>query len=156
MNLLKILDLLKIDYVLPNIEAENQEEALGEMAAKAAEDLGIDANDLVKALLDREKTRPTALERTGVAIPHARLPGISRFVVVFAASRHGIDFRAEDGRPSHLFFLIVGPEEAPGDYLRLLARIARLCHDRDFRQRLSDATTAREILDIITEQDGKY
>jgi len=153
---LKILDLLNINCILSDLQVENQKEALEEMAAKVAPDVGTDTEELVKALLDRESTRPTALERTGVAIPHARLAGISKFIVLFARSKQGIDFHAEDGQPSRLFFLIVGPEDAPGDYLRLLARIARLCHNQEFRRRLSEAADAAEILEIIAEQDGKY
>jgi len=153
---LKILDLLDAKNVLTDLKAKDREGALREMAGKIADELDVKPDNLVKALMDREATRPTALESTGVAIPHARLPGIKNFVVLFARSKKGIDFRAEDGQPCHLFFLIVGPEEEPGNYLRLLARIARICHDKEFREKLMNASDSGEILDIIAEQDSKY
>jgi len=153
---LKILDLLKMDFVLPDLKARDRKGVFEEMADVVAPELGVESEELVKALLDRESTRPTALERTGVAIPHARFPNIKKFVVLFGRSVEGIDFRAEDSRPSHLFFLIVGPEDAPGDYLRLLAHIARLCHNEKFRQKLVKSSDKQSIIDVISDQDEKY
>ncbi len=153
---MKILDLLKVEFVLPNIKAQKQLGVFEEMAEKISSELGVDANHLVEALLERERTRPTALERTGVAIPHARIPDTEKFAVLFARSVSGVDFKAEDSQPSHLFFLIVGPENAPGEYLRLLARIARLCHDGDFRDALMKAGDVQDILSLIADRDAKY
>ncbi len=153
---MKILDLLDSKHVLTDLKAEEQEGALKEMAGKIAGELDVKPDKLVKALMERETTRPTALESTGVAIPHARLSGIKDFLVLFARSSRGIDFKAEDGQPCHLFFLIVGPEDEPGNYLRLLARIARICHDKEFREKLMKASDSKEILDMIAEQDSKY
>ena len=152
---MKLTDILDQDLILPNLAAPTQLRAFEEMAGALSHKLGMDAKLIVDALADRENTRSTALEKTGVAIPHARLNGIPGFSILFARSKSGIDFKAEDGKPTHLFFLIVGPSNEPGDYLKLLARVARLCHNEEFRAKLIQAPTADVIREIITQEDLK-
>ena len=152
---MKFADIFDPSLILPKLNANTQEKAFEEMAQVLAPKLGIEVKAIVDALIDRETTRSTALEKTGVAIPHARLNGISDFTILFARSKIGIDFKAEDGKSSHLFFLIVGPENKPGEYLRILARVARLCHSEQFRSKLMGAKTAEEINAAIAEEDAK-
>lgn len=151
----KLMDLLTFEHIVPSLKANTQFEAFEEMAAILANDLNMDPGNLVKALNDRESAFSTALEKTGVAIPHARIKSINEFGLLFGRSEKGVDFQAEDHKPSHLFFMIVGPEDKPSEYLRLLARVARLCHNEEFRASLRAAETAENIRDIITEEDSK-
>ena len=152
MKLSAILDPM---LILPNLEAATQNEAFEEMARLLAPKIGIDPAKIALALSEREATRSTALERTGVAIPHARLNGIANFTLLVARSKAGIDFKAEDGSPTNLFFIIVGPENQPGEYLKLLARVAMLCHSEEFRSRLLKAPSKEEIRDEIAREDAK-
>ena len=62
-----------------------------------------------------------------------------------AARREGVDFDSMDGRPTHLFFVLVAPENSTGVHLKALARISRLFKDPEFRTRLMQAKDAPEI-----------
>lgn len=97
----------------------------------------------------------------GVAIPHARLPGLKAPVVIVGRSRNGIpvdgrrgtgDGGAPEGR-LHLFFLILSPEEAPRAHVQILARVAGIAESAYVRERLLEAESPREILDIIRSSD---
>ena len=94
----------------------------------------VDSEKLSKVLLEREKIGSTAIGE-GVAIPHGKLPEVDRVYGVFARSPEGVDFDSVDGYRTHLFFLLVAPENSPGDHLKALARISRLLQDADFRAR---------------------
>lgn len=153
---MKISDVLNLERVLLDIDARTREKVISAMAAKVAKELGVAPEKLVVALLEREATKSTAIDGMGIAIPHARLPEITKFIVLFARCSAGIDFKAEDGKPCKLFFLILGPENSPGDYLRLLARIARLCHDSEFRNKLMNSRAAEDVLKIIIERDERF
>ena len=152
---MRLSNILDQALIIPDLAATTQIKVFEEMAEALSRKLGIAPKTIIDALVDREATRSTALEKTGVAIPHARLNGIPGFSMLFARSRGGVDFKAEDGNPTRLFFLIVGPSKAAGDYLKLLARVARLCHNEEFRIKLSQAPTAKEIYEIIAEEDAK-
>ena len=92
----------------------------------------------------------------GVAIPHGKLGTIADLVAAFGRSSPGVDFQAIDGQPSHIFFVLVAPENSVGLHLKALARISRLCKSPAFRGRLLAAKDAHDLFASIIEEDGKY
>jgi PTS system nitrogen regulatory IIA component len=58
-----------------------------------------------------------------------------------------------DGQPTHIFFLLVTPENSTGLHLKLLARISRILKNELFRQKLMDAANSDEIYSIIQEEE---
>src|SRR5439155_1048387 len=82
----------------------------------------------------------------GLAIPHARLAGLERTVAAFARSRTGIQWESVDGKPTHLVFLLAGPADLPGAYLKVLAGVSRLLSDERCRARLMEAESETELL----------
>jgi PTS system nitrogen regulatory IIA component len=153
---MKIEDILTEQLVLSDLVARSKTDVLVQLAnAVAAQHADIDTARLVGALEDRERLNTTALG-DGVAIPHGKLRGIRRVIAAFARSRAGIDFQALDGKPTHLFFLLVAPEDSAGAHLKALARISRLLKDPAFRARLLEAPDAHTIWTIIRDEDARY
>lgn len=154
---MKITDILAEDRVVPDLVARGKGDVIEELAdvvvAHSAEP--IDRPRLVHALEDRERLNSTALG-DGVAIPHGKLPGLKRVVAAFGRSRQGVDFDSLDGKPTHLFFLLVAPEDSAGAHLKALARISRLLKDESFRARLMQAHDAGDLYQTIREEDDKY
>ena len=153
---MKIEDILDPALVLASLAARNKTEVLEEMsAAAAARYPELDRQRLVQALEERERLNSTALG-DGVAIPHGKLPGIKRVFAAFGRSRQGLDFQSLDGKPTHLFFLLVAPEDSAGAHLKALARISRLLKDERFRARLLEAPDSGALWDTIREEDARY
>lgn len=100
--------------------------------------------ELLGLLLDRESQASTGLEN-GVALPHARTDAVDRIQIAFGRSERGVDFRAPDGQPARLVFLVLAPPQDAGEYLRGLARIAAVVKDKDGRRRLLRVRTAAEV-----------
>ena len=105
---------------------------------------------LVEVLQEREKLGSTGIGE-GVAIPHGKLAGLPQLMASFGVSREGVDFEAIDGKPTHLFFALVAPENSAGIHLKALARISRLFKNPRFRQSILDAQTSEEIYRLIAE-----
>jgi PTS system nitrogen regulatory IIA component len=61
-----------------------------------------------------------------------------------------------DGRPTHLFFLLIAPENSAGTHLRALAKISRLLKSAHFRKRLMEAGTIEELFQVIQEEDKEF
>ena len=153
---MKITDILTEDMVVPALHGRSKMDVIVELARVVADHHPeIDHDRLVQALEDREKLNSTALGE-GVAIPHGKLPGLKRVVAAFGRSPGGVDFSSLDGKPTHLFFLLVAPEDSAGAHLKALARISRLLKDESFRQRLLRAPTAADVYRTIREEDEKY
>ena len=153
---MKIEDILAEDLVVSDLEARTKTGVLVELADTVAQrHPELDEPRLVGALEERERLNSTALG-DGVAIPHGKLPGIRRVIAAFARSRAGVDFQSLDGKPTHLFFLLVAPEDSAGAHLKALARISRLLKDASFRARLLEASDAQALWTIIRDEDARY
>lgn len=153
---MKITDFLTVSRVIPELSATDKNGALKEMAERmASEDPALDAQRLLEVLLAREKISSTGIGE-GVAIPHGKVPGVRQIRGLMARSRQGVPFDALDGGLTHLFFLLVAPEDSAADHLKALARISRLLKDDDFRHRLMKEKNSAEIFNAIKEEDGKF
>ena len=86
----------------------------------------------------------------GIAIPHAKIAGVSKFVVAVGRHTVGIEFDAIDARPVHLVVLIAGPQDAQDRYLRLLARLSGRLKQDDVRKRILAAKDPSEIVTILS------
>jgi PTS system nitrogen regulatory IIA component len=153
---MKITDILSEDVIMPALRGRSKDDVIEELAAVVAgAHPEIDRARLVQALQDREKLNSTALGES-VAIPHGKLPALQRVVAAFGRSVPGVDFKSLDGKPTHLFFLLVAPEDSAGAHLKALARISRLLKDESFRRRLMAAPDAAALYATIREEDDKY
>jgi PTS system nitrogen regulatory IIA component len=153
---MKIMDILVRDAVILDVGAAEKAAVLEQLArAVAVAEPGVDAGRLLQVLVDRESLQSTGIG-DGVAIPHGKLPGLSRLLAGFARSRPGVDFESIDGQPTYLFFLLVVPEHSGGMHLKALARISRFFRDAGFRKSLLEAETREDVLRAIEEEDAKF
>jgi PTS system nitrogen regulatory IIA component len=154
-NIMNILDILDGDLIISDLSAENKKDVLQELTAVLAKKRGnIEQDALVEVLLEREKLGSTGIG-DGVAIPHGKLKKLDRIIASFGRSLKGLDFQSMDGKPTHLFFLLVAPENSGGAHLKALARISRLLKDASFRKRLLEAKSKENIFRVIAEEDKK-
>jgi PTS system nitrogen regulatory IIA component len=152
----KITDFLTVQTVVPALAGRDKNAALEEMADwLVSYHRHLDKQKVLTVLLERERISTTAIGE-GVAIPHGKLPGVDRVLGVFARSLEGVDFASLDGGLTHLFFVLVAPENAAADHLKALARISRLLKDEAFRRRLMEGKNSQELFNIIAEEDEKF
>jgi PTS system nitrogen regulatory IIA component len=152
---MKIVEFLRADAVIANLAGQTGPAVLGELCRPLAAPQRVDAQRLLETLLDREKLGSTGIGE-GVAIPHGKVPGLPGLMASFGRSTQGIDFRAIDGRPTHLFFTLFAPENSAGAHLKALARISRIFKNPAFREAILKAPDAGEIYRLIEAEDAKY
>jgi PTS system nitrogen regulatory IIA component len=155
-NYMKICELISEDLIIPELQGKTKKQVLEEMVSLLAlKEEGIDAMELLKVLMEREKLGSTGIGN-GIAIPHGKLRGISQLVVAFGKSSQGVDFDSMDGKPVHLFFLLVAPENSAGAHLKALARLSRLLKDNSFRKKLIGVSESQSLYRTIVQEDEKY
>ena len=153
---MKIIDFVSVHTVIPDLVSREKAAALVELAAGlAAKYDHLDQEKVLGVLQERERISSTAIG-DGVAIPHGKLPGLDKIYGVFARSQTGVDFKSLDGEPTHLFFVLIAPENAAADHLKALARISRLLKDAGFRQRLMMGKSQQELFKLISEEDDRF
>ncbi len=143
-------DLLMPEGVFASLRVKNKKQALQELAGKAARLTSLDERFIFDALLQRERLGSTGVGR-GIAIPHARLPGLDKIATVFAQLEDPIDFDCADGEPVDLVFVLLAPEQAGADHLKALARISRVLRDAQTLEKLRAARDRAALYSVLTE-----
>src|SRR6266481_3922235 len=153
---MKITEILTPESVLADLTGQSKPQILRELAAAlAAGRRGIALDELTGVLNERERLGSTAIG-DGIAIPHGKIRGVNQIVGTFGRKLKGVDFDSLDGNPTHLFFLLVAPEDSASLHLKALARVSRLFKDNSFRDRLLGAKDAAEIYKLLVEEDSRY
>lgn len=148
-----MLDLITPHAVLPALKAASKKQALQELARKAADLTGQHERAIFDVLLERERLGTTGVGH-GIAIPHGKLPGLTRVHGLFARLDKPIDFDSIDDQPVDLIFLLLAPEHSGADHLKALARVSRMLRDANVCAKLRGSDNADAIFAILTQGDS--
>ena len=152
---MKISDILGRDRIVSQLSSQTKEGILRELVhALARGAQRINEGRMIEILLERESLGSTGIGE-GVAIPHGKSQEIKEIMAAFGRSLPGMDFQSLDGKPTHLFFLLIAPENSAGTHLKALAKVSRLMKEPAFRKRLMEARTPDELYAIFSEGDEK-
>jgi len=122
---------------------------LGDLAHGA---YGLDAHNVVEALISRESLGPTGVGH-GVALPHARLDGVDNVVGLFVLLEKPVDFGAVDRQPVDIAFTLFAPENAGVEHLKALALVSRTLRNASICAKLRANPSANTLYTILTEAD---
>ncbi|MFV2035312.1 MAG: PTS sugar transporter subunit IIA [Halocynthiibacter sp.] len=120
---------------------------LGEIAANC---YNLSANDTVDALQERESLGPTGVGH-GVALPHARIPGLEKVTGVFLRIETPLEFDSVDRQPVDLVFALFAPQDSGVDHLKALALVSRTMRDSGVCAKLRSNSDAATLHAILTE-----
>jgi Kef-type K+ transport system membrane component KefB/mannitol/fructose-specific phosphotransferase system IIA component (Ntr-type) len=133
------------------VTARTRDAALRELCACAADALpGVAPEALCDAVQRREDEMGTGIGH-GLAVPHARLRGVTRPVLVIGRARMGIEWNAPDGDPARVLFLLLTPAEDADVQLQALRIIATVFADANLRARVQEAADARDVWRIVQD-----
>lgn len=141
-------DLLLPSVIIPRARWQGRRQALVEMSEHMARALGLDPRSVFEAVMERERLGSTGVGE-GVALPHARMPGLDRVAGGFAMLQEPADFDAIDERRCDLMFMLLAPVDAGAEHLRALARVSRMFRQEAVRQALRQAQTVDGVLSVL-------
>ena len=153
---MKVYELLEKKYILTDFNSKDKIDIINELIDLYKNDKKV--NDLEKArtaVLDREKIMSTGVGK-GFAIPHGKSNGVNDVIAAFGKTKHDIDYDALDGDPVHHVFLLIGRDDMVSKHIKLLSRISRLMNNDEFRDRLLEASTEENIINIFKKAEEKY
>ncbi len=143
-----------IDLVVPEIvrvplESRDKPDVLRELVGVLRDAGKIrDFDAVLNAVQERESKGSTGLEE-GIAVPHGKTPAVSSLQLAIGIAPQGIDFDALDGKPTKLFFLLVGSPDLSGPHVQALADVARLARSKAFCRALVSAQSPEEVVELI-------
>jgi len=152
---MKILDNLNQKAIISKLHATDKNGVLNELSTALAEVSGGNQEEMMRVLLDRERLGSTGIGG-GIAIPHGKMNSLDSLLMAFGRSRKGVNFETMDGKPAHMFFLLLAPQDSTGGHLKMLARISQLLKDSVFKERLMNAVDQRELYAAFEEEDKEF
>ncbi len=144
-------DLITAERVFQGVKVANKKQLLLELSAVAGRHTGLQERIIFDALLERERLGTTGVGQ-GIAVPHAKLPGLASLYGFFASLEKPVDFEAIDEQPVDLVCLLLAPESAGADHLKALARISRLLRNQSVCEKLRGAADAAALYAVLTDQ----
>lgn len=132
-----------------DLKATRKEEVFTEMARLLASQGKVsDEQAFIKDLWAREELGNTGFEE-GVALPHAKSAAVCNPAVAIGISRNGIEYGAEDGKPSHIFFMIASPDGGANHHIEVLAELSGKLIEEGFIAKLLAAKTPADALALL-------
>jgi len=146
-----LVDLITPEVVKVPLAGKTKNEVIRELV-QVLLDAGriAELESVYDALLTREALGSTGLEQ-GVAVPHAKTRAVRQLTAAIGIAPQGVDFQSADGEPSKLFFLLLAPPDQSGPHIQALAEIARLARSPTFLRILTEASSGREVAELIRE-----
>ena len=151
---MRIIDLLKSDAIELNTSVATKDEAIDKLVAlhDAVGNLA-DRQEYKHAILLREEQGTTAIGE-GIAVPHAKSDSVKTPGLAAITVKGGVDYKAPDGKPSDILFMIAAPMD--GDlHLEILSRLMVMLMEPEFCNALRNAKTVGEFLQIIDKKESE-
>ncbi|OEF93850.1 PTS fructose transporter subunit IIABC [Vibrio splendidus] len=108
-------------------------------------------SDKVQFLADikaREEQGNTGFEE-GIALPHAKSSAVIKPAVVIGVHQQGIEYGADDGQPSKLFFMIASPDGGDNHHIEVLAELSSKLIEEGFIESFMNAQSEQEALELL-------
>lgn len=154
--LMKIKQILDKNCVVSALSGTTKQAVVQELAELLTKHHPQLANqEVFQVLMEREELGSTGIGN-GIAIPHGKLASLSQIVTGFGRSIPGVSFDSQDGKPAHIFFVLLAPENAASLHLKALARLSRLLKDLHFRNKLMEAKDVDDLYNEIVSEDEKF
>ena len=150
---MNIVDILKVDGIIPRLNAGSKKQALQELSKRAAQMTGVGERQIFDVLLERERLGTTGVGH-GIAIPHGKLPQIDRLYGLFGRLESPIDYDSIDEEPVDLIFLLLAPEGAGADHLKALSRVSSRLRDRTVCEKLRGTADRDGLYALLVETEN--
>lgn len=148
---MNLADILTKEQILPDLQATNRWEAIDELINNlvATGKIKPEDREAVSAVVKKRETSMSTGIGFGIGIPHASTDLIYDVIGSFGRSKKGVNFDALDNQPVNLVMLFLVPQGQFQKHLHTLANIAKLLHNKEFRQALETAPDADAMVKII-------
>lgn len=151
---MQLSDFLDFDAITTRLSGGNKKSLLQQLSAMAAQRLEIPAADIQASVSEREQQGSTGFGQ-GVAIPHGKIESLNRIYCLFARLAEPIDYKAIDGRPVDLVFLLLSPGDAGAEHLKALAAISRVTRDVPALEKMRGARSRDALAAVLLGADER-
>ena len=151
---MQLSDFLDFDSIRVGLPAGNKRKLLQMLGVLAAARLGVDAPAIIETVAERERLGSTGFGN-GVAIPHGKVEGLKRIYALVVRLADPIDYKAIDGQPVDLSFLLLSPPDAGAEHLKALAAVSRVIRHEPTLEKLRGARSRDAFAAVLMGADER-
>jgi PTS system nitrogen regulatory IIA component len=145
---------LDFEAIRVDLAPGNKRQLFNQLAQLAAPRLLVEPAAITSAIAEREKLGSTGFGG-GVAIPHGKLDKLERVYALVARLAVPLDYKAIDGAPVDLVFLLLSPTNAGAEHLKALAAVSRLVRHAATVEKLRGARTRDALAAVLMGADER-
>lgn len=147
-------DFLDFESIRVGLSGGNKRKLLQTLGHMAGTRLGYDPNAIVETIAERERLGSTGFGN-GVAIPHGKVEGLKRIYAMVVRLAEPIDYKAIDGQPVDMVFLLLSPPDAGAEHLKALAAVSRLVRHGPTLEKLRGARSRDAFAAVLMGADER-
>jgi len=151
---MQLADFLDFDAIKTALPGGSKLSLLQQLANLAGQRLGQDPATILASLSEREQLGTTGFGQ-GVAIPHGKIEGLARIYGLFARLAEPVAYKAIDGRPVDLVFLLLSPPDAGAEHLKALAAISRVTRHAATLEKMRGARSRDALAAVLLGADER-
>lgn len=151
---MQLSDFLDFDAIKTCLPGGNKKALLQQLANLAGQRLELDSSAILASVSEREQLGSTGFGH-GVAIPHGKVEGLKHIYCLFARLAEPLDYKAIDGRPVDLAFLLLSPPEAGAEHLKALAAISRVTRHAATLEKMRGARSRDALAAVLMGADER-
>lgn len=151
---MQLSEFLDFDAIKTSLPGGSKRSLLQQLANLAGQRLGLDATATLASLNEREQLGSTGFGQ-GVAIPHGKIEGLTRIYCLFARLAEPVDFKAIDGKPVDLVFLLLSPPDAGAEHLKALAAVSRVIRHVPTLEKMRGARSRDALAAVLIGADER-
>ena len=151
---MQLSEFLDFDAIKTSLPGGSKRALLQQLANLAAQRLGLDAPAILASLNEREQLGSTGFGQ-GVAIPHGKIEKLTRIYCLFARLAEPVDFKAIDGKPVDLVFLLLSPPDAGAEHLKALAAVSRVTRHQTTLEKMRGARSRDALAAVVMGADER-
>ena len=148
---MNVYDILEKGSCRAEVHAKEKDEMLSRLSELACNSLSATSvtPEVIKAALGEREAQGSTAFGNEIAIPHARIKGLDRFLLFIVRSPKGVPFDALDKKRVKLFFVILGPADEVTDHLKILASVSRALSHTDLKRELLAARSETALYETF-------
>lgn len=151
---MQLAEFLDFDAIKTALPGGNKRSLMQQLANLAAQRLGVEPGMILASINEREQLGSTGFGQ-GVAIPHGKIEGLGRIYGLFVRLAEAVDYKAIDGRPVDLVFLLLSPLDAGADHLKALASISRVTRNAATLEKMRGARSRDALAAVLMGADER-
>ena len=147
-------DFLDFESIRVGLSAGTKRKLLQLLGQMAGARLGFDPAAIIDTIAERERLGTTGFG-SGVAIPHGKVAGLKTIYAMVVRLAEPIDYKAVDGQPVDLVFMLLSPPDAGVEHLKALAAVSRIVRHGPTIEKLRGARSRDAFAAVLMGADER-